>query len=104
MNETVSIILAFVAGIALGIIFFGGLWLTVKKSVHAKAAWLLVLGSFILRVGIVMTGFYFISSGNWQRLVGCLLGFMVARFVVIHFTKSIDEKQIQVRKEAAHEA
>ncbi|CAN5127477.1 ATP synthase subunit I [soil metagenome] len=104
MNEILLIILAFVAGIALGIIFFGGLWLTVKKSVMAKVPWLWVLGSFIIRVGITMTGFYFISSGSWQRLVSCLIGFIAARFVVIHFTRSIDEKHIQLRKEAAHEA
>jgi len=62
------------------------------------------VGSFVFRVGIVMLGFYFISSGNWQRLVSCLLGFIAARFVVIHFTKLIDEKHIQLIKEAAHEA
>jgi hypothetical protein len=36
MNETLLMILAFIAGIALGIIFFGGLWFTVKKIVAAK--------------------------------------------------------------------
>ncbi len=104
MNETISIILAFVAGVALGTLFFGGLWLTVKKSVTAKVPWLWVLGSFVFRVGVVLLGFYFISSGNWQRLVSCLIGFIAARFIVIHFTKAIDEKHIQLRKEAAHEA
>ncbi len=104
MNETLLMIAAFVAGIALGTLFFGGLWLTVKKAVTAKVPALWVLGSFIFRVGIVLTGFYFISSGSWQRLVSCLIGFVVARFLVIHFTKSIDEKHIQLRKEAAHEA
>ncbi len=104
MNEIILIIAAFVAGMALGTLFFGGLWLTVKKSVTAKVPWLWVLGSFVFRVGIVMLGFYFISSGNWQRLVSCLLGFIAARFVVIHFTKLIDEKHIQLIKEAAHEA
>lgn len=104
MNETLSIILAFVAGIILGIIFFGVLWLTVKKSVTAKVPWLWVLGSFIFRVVIVMLGFYFIGAGNWQRLIICLVGFIIARFLVIHFTRSIDKKNIQLRKEAAHEA
>ncbi len=104
MDETLLIIAAFVAGIALGIIFFGGLWLTVKKSVTAEVPWLWVLGSFIFRVAIVLTGFYFVSAGNWQRLVTCLIGFIVARLAVIRFTKSIDEKHIQLRKEAAHEA
>ena len=104
MNETLLIIAAFIAGIALGIIFFGGLWFTVKKLITAKVPALWMLGSFILRIGIVLLGFYFVSSGSWQRLVSCLIGFIVARFIVIHFTKSIDEKHIQLEKEAAHEA
>jgi len=104
MNETVSIILAFVAGIALGIIFFGMLWLTVKKAVNARVPWLWVLGSFFFRVAIVLVGFYFVSDGNWQRLLICLGGFIIARFIVIHFTKSIDKKNIQLRKEAVHGA
>jgi F1F0 ATPase subunit 2 len=104
MDETLLMILAFIAGTALGIIFFGGLWLTVKKVVTAKVPALWVLGSFIFRVGIVLTGFYFISSGSWQRLVSCLIGFIVARFIVIQLTKSIDEKHIQIKKEPAHEA
>jgi F1F0 ATPase subunit 2 len=104
MNETLSMILAFFAGIALGILFFGVLWLTVKKSVTAKAPWLWVLGSFFLRVSITLLGFYFVGAGNWQRLLICLGGFIIARFLVIHFTKSIDKKNIQLRKEAVHGA
>lgn len=104
MNETLLMIVALVAGMALGMIFFGGLWFTVKKAVTAKIPALWVLGSFIFRVGIVLLGFYFIGAGTWQRLVSCLIGFIAARFVVIHFTRLIDEKHIQLRKEAAHEA
>lgn len=104
MNETLLIILSFVAGIALGIIFFGGLWLTVKKIVTAKIPVLLMLGSFIVRVGIILFGFYFISSGNWQRLVSCLIGFIAAKFIVIYFTKAIDAKNLQLIKENKHAA
>ena len=104
MNETILMILAFAAGIILGIIFFGVLWFTVKKSMTSKIPALWVLGSFFFRVAIVLAGFYFVSSGNWQRLVICLLGFIIARFLVIHFTKSIDKKQMHVKKEAVHGA
>ena len=103
MNETLLMILAFFAGIALGIIFFGGLWFTVKKIVRAKIPALWVLGSFIVRVGIVLPGFYFIGAGNWQRLIICLIGFIAARFIVIHFTKAIDAKQLQLKKEHIYE-
>ncbi len=104
MNETLLMIATFVGGIALGIIFFGGLWFTVKKLITAKIPALWMLGSFIVRVGIVLTGFYFISSGNWQRVVICLIGFIAARFIVIYFTKAIDAKQLQLKKEPIHEA
>ena len=93
MNEILYMILAFIAGMALGMFFFGGLWFTVKKAVTAKipAIWFFV--SFFLRVSIVLIGFYYISSGSWQRLIVCVLGFIIARFVVTHLTKSIEKKQ-----------
>ena len=97
-------VLAFIAGSMLGVLFFGGLWFTVKKAVSAKVPALWIFGSFLLRIGITLVGFYFISSGNWKRLLVCVAGFIVARFLVIHFTKSIDEKQIQLRKGVNDEA
>jgi F1F0 ATPase subunit 2 len=103
MNETLFMILAFIGGLVLGVLFFGGLWLTVKKSVMSKIPALWVFGSFFLRVGITLIGFYYISLGHWQRLLICVLGFVAARYIVIRFTKSIDEKQLQLKKEAYHE-
>lgn len=99
MNDNLLMVLAFIAGIALGIIFFGGLWFTVKKVVSAKIPALWVLGSFMVRIAIVLLGFYLISAGNWQRLVSCLIGFTAARFIVIYVTKTIDAKQLIVKKE-----
>lgn len=92
MNEILFFILAFVAGLVLGTLFFGGLWFTVKKTVNAKKPALWVLSSFFIRIGIVLVGFYFVSQGSWQRLVLCLLGFIVARFIVTNLTKSINVK------------
>ena len=104
MNEISNMVLPFIVGWLLGILFFGGLWFTVKKLTASKMTALLVLGSFIVRVGIVLIGFYFIGSGDWKKLIVCLIGFIVARFAIIHFTKSKDEKIVQIKKEANHEA
>lgn len=104
MNEISNMVLPFIVGWLLAILFFGGLWFTVKKLTASKMPALLVLGSFIVRVGIVLIGFYFIGSGDWKKLIVCLIGFVVARFAVIHFTKSMDEKIVQIKKEANHEA
>ncbi len=102
MNETLFMILAFIAGLALGILFFGGLWFTVKKSINAKMPAIWFLSSFFLRVSIILTGFYFISRGSWQRLLICVFGFVVARFILIYLTRSISGKTI--KKEVYHES
>ncbi|AWV96793.1 ATP synthase subunit I [Arcticibacterium luteifluviistationis] len=92
MSETLYWVLAFIGGIALGLFFFGGLWFTIKKGVNAKipAIWFFV--SIVIRTGVVMIGFYYVSPAGWQGLIICLIGFIIARFVVTHFTKRIEKK------------
>jgi F1F0 ATPase subunit 2 len=94
MIKSEYMILAFIAGLVLGTLFFGGLWLTVKKAVESKNTTLWFLGSSFLRVSIVLVGFYYIGQGNWQRLLICVFGFIAARFLVIRVTRSIEDKQI----------
>ncbi len=93
MNETLFMILAFIAGLFLGILFFLGLWVTVKKVVQAKIPAIWVLVSFFLRVTVILIGFYYVSQGSWQRLLVCVLGFIIARFMVARFTKLMEEKK-----------
>ena len=104
MNEILYIVFAFILGLVLGALFFGGLWFTVKKVVTARIPALWILASFIVRVGISLIGFYYISAGSLQRLLICVLGFITARFIVIHLTKSYQEKQMQIKKEVPNEA
>lgn len=104
MNDSIYMVLAFIAGTAIGILFFGGLWFTVKKLVTSKRPALWFLGSLLLRICITLIGFYYIANGNWQRMLVCLLGFIISRFIIIHFTKTNDKKQLQSTKEIIHEA
>ena len=86
MSEALMLGLAGVAGLIMGAIFFGGLWWTVRKGVSSKRPALWFLGSFLLRTGVVVAGFYIVSDGQWQRLLACLFGFAVARFIVTWLT------------------
>lgn len=104
MSEISYMVFAFLSGLLLGALFFGGLWFSVKKAVASNMPALWVLSSFILRVSGALLGFYFIGLGNWKNLVICMMGFIIARFIVIHFTKLIDEKKLPLKKEAVHEA
>ena len=82
MNELLTLALALVAGLLLGAIFFGGLWWTVRKGISSKQPAFWFLGSLLLRMGIALAGFYFVSGGQWRRLALCLVGFVMARLVI----------------------
>ena len=88
MNETLTLVLALVTGVLLGAIFFGGLWWTVRKGVSSERPALWFLGSLLLRTSITLTGFYFVARGDWQRLLMCLLGFVIARPIVTRLTRA----------------
>jgi F1F0 ATPase subunit 2 len=103
MNESLIITAVFIAGIALGILFFGGLWLTVKKTINSPMPAFWILGSFLLRVGITLIGFYYIATGSVQRLLICVLGFITGRFIITRFTKLNKDKQMQLTEEVNHE-
>ena len=81
----------FLAGVALGILYFGGLWLTTRsltrvaaKSSPVRPATLpalhLVL-SFVIRMGGALVCLYLLMQGNWLRALVALLGMLVARFL-----------------------
>jgi len=102
MNETPTLLLAWVAGWVLGAIFFGGLWWTVRQGVSSKQPALWFFGSLLLRMSIALAGFYFVSGGHWERLLPCLLGFVMARLIVMWLTRPSGENQTRLAQEASH--
>ena len=102
MNNFIILALALVVGLVLGTIFFGGLWWTVRKGVSSKHPALWFLGSMLVRMSIVLLGFYFVGRGDWQRLVACLVGFIIARFIVLRLTRTPIEHSELTTKEASH--
>lgn len=88
MNEVLQLALALSAGVLLGAIFFGGLWWTVRKGFSSEQPAFWFFGSLLLRMSIALTGFYFVSGGQWERLLLCLVGFVIARLVVTRLTRS----------------
>ena len=102
MSDIPDFTLALVAGLLLGTFFFGGLWWTVQKGVPSERPALWFLGSLLLRTGVILAGFYLVSQGHWSRLVACLLGFVIARFIVVkRLTRAPEEEQTQLEKETS---
>jgi F1F0 ATPase subunit 2 len=66
-------------GFALGSAFFLSLWWVVFKGLTSERPVLWFVGSFFIRIGLCLLGFYFISNGDWQSLIISLVGFILAR-------------------------
>ena len=98
---TIALAAAFGAGAILGAIFFGGLWLTTKKLTSSHQPLLLCFSSFLIRTGIVLSGFYLVADGHWERLVASSSGFLIARLLLV-FTLRDDLKTTDCRKPGIH--
>lgn len=81
-SSALSLSLAVLAGLALGLFYFGGLWLTVRRLTSSKRPGVLMLGSFAVRLSLTLCGFYLVMDGSWERILACMAGFLVTRFVM----------------------
>ena len=102
MDEAVTLVSAGVAGLLLGGFFFGGLWWTVRKGVSARRPAPLFMVSLVLRTAVTVAGFYVVGDGHWQRVLVCLLGFVIARFMVTRLAGPRAEHYDAPAKEAGH--
>jgi F1F0 ATPase subunit 2 len=86
MTESIAfhVSIAFVAGLLLGLFYFGSLWLTVQSLVKVKRPALLSIVSFFGRTGLTLGGFFIVMSGHWERALACMFGFLVMRRILTH--------------------
>ena len=89
--EMVRLLWPFVAGAALGVFFFGGLWWTVLRGMPSSKPAVWFLTSFVVRMSVTVFGFYWVGSGNWQSMLACTIGFLLARKVVVRVTANFTE-------------
>jgi len=102
MNEMLTLALAWMGGAVLGALFFGGLWWTIRRGITSGHPALLFLGSLLLRTSLVLVGFYFVSGCRWERLVLCLLGFVMARLIMTWLIRPQAGIQASHTQEASH--
>jgi F1F0 ATPase subunit 2 len=82
MTETWSLAPALAEGVLIGVLFFGGLWWTVRKGVSSQRPSIWFFCSLLARMSIALSGFYFVGREHWDRWLLCLLGFILARLIV----------------------
>lgn len=78
---------ALLAGGVLGAVFFGGLWWTVRHAASSPTPARWFLASLIVRTATVLAGFYAVAAGQPAQMGLSLLGFVLARAIVLRVTK-----------------
>ena len=101
LTEALRLVLAMVTGVLLGVMFFGGLWWTVRKGSSSQQPALWFFCSLLLRTGTALVGFYLVGRSHWERLLVCLLGFVMVRLVVTCLTRAA-EQPTSLAQEASH--
>ncbi len=102
-SEPIYLAVALGVGLLTGGLFFAGLWLTTQRFTTSDHPALLMLTSFVLRMALVLGAFFLVGRGHLDRIVFCLIGFLVARFVAMHMTREKVHQTCPNRKEASHE-
>lgn len=89
MAGPITFPLILLTGFGLGILFYGGLWVTIRALPKSRHPAMLALGSFWGRSALVIAGFILTTARRWQNAIVCLAGFVLARIVLARWTRRV---------------
>lgn len=78
----INYIISFFIGLLTSLLYYGGLWWTVRALPSARWPVVLAVGSFYLRMGVTLLIFYVVMQNDWKRLAVCLAGFILIRIIM----------------------
>ena len=78
-------ILSVLIGAGLGLVFYGGLWYTVLRLATTEHPVLLTLGSFWIRLAVVLSAFVVLTREGVEYAVMAMAGFILGRLAVSKF-------------------
>lgn len=81
----IAIVSSVMAGIALGLFFYGGLWFTVRRLATTPHPVLLTLGSFWIRLVVVLAAFVFLTRAGLPYVALAMASFILGRLAVSRF-------------------
>ena len=79
-----NLLVAATTGAGVGLVFFGGLWLTVRQVTRHPRGKLLLPLSSLARLAVVALVFLWLSREGPGVVLAGLVGLLLARWVLIH--------------------
>ncbi|MGL5000916.1 MAG: ATP synthase subunit I [Cetobacterium sp.] len=80
-------ILAFLGGIVLGLLFFYSLDLGLESSKKFQNPSLFIFLASLFRILILLVGFYYLSQNNGHNFFAAILGALASRIYIVYFYK-----------------
>jgi F1F0 ATPase subunit 2 len=78
-----GLVYAGAAGVVLGLFYYGGLWLTVRRLPALGRPELWIFVSLVLRIAVVVVVLLVLFGEQWERLLAAMAGMLVARIVLV---------------------
>jgi F1F0 ATPase subunit 2 len=100
MSDPRGILVALVVGVAIGALFFTGLWWTVQRAFRSPRPALWFGVSLLVRTAVTACGLLWAARGSWQRATACMVGFIAARVFVTWLTRPSRTARRLLRREA----
>ncbi len=95
IRDVIFAVLAYAAGAAIGGIYFGGLWLTVKRMPFAAKPAFLFIASFLLRTASLAASLIVIALlGEWYHVLLALGGIMTVKILLTRKTRNGELKTV----------
>lgn len=89
-----ALTISFVLGLVLSGLYFGTLWLSLRRLVNCQRPELFLLLSLLFRMVFLLSSFYLILHvAHWQHLLAALAGFMFLRILLTRKIRTIKTAQ-----------
>lgn len=79
MSTVITVAVGLVAGVMLGLVFFGGLWWTTQRLAASSQPGILVSVSLLVRVAVLAAGLFLLAQVGNAALLAAVLGLLVTR-------------------------
>jgi F1F0 ATPase subunit 2 len=78
-----GLLASLLGGGLIGLVYFGGLWLTIRYVTEKQGPNWLLLASFVGRAVIAVAAFVWLVNGRLPDLIAALIGFFLMRTILI---------------------
>jgi F1F0 ATPase subunit 2 len=76
-------VVGFIGGILLGIIFFGGLYWSVNQLSKVRYPAVLMIVSILVRMGILLLGVYLLADNSIKNVLAVVVGIILVKVIMI---------------------